>query len=211
MGRLILEDIGVMKPILGDVLRPVLCGQFTVSTYCAGGLYYILQYAGPPNQFLYAIGGAPYVGLYNPDGNATNLDQVFQSMQDSLTNTLTPCMKANAMLASEYGLQYCCYEGGQGLPCMPESTYDLMYSAQLDPRMQTIYTNWASMLQEYGASVCNIECASGVWSKYGFWADLPMGSLISNPPLRYQIDSGLANTANGRLPKPPKKPVKRKK
>ena len=36
----------------------------------------------------------------------------------------------------------------------------------------------------------------GLWGNNGFWGDLPMGSMINNPPLRYLIDASLAAANN---------------
>ncbi len=200
MGKLLMSDVVVMSPIMGAMLRPVLAGAFVTTDYAQGGLKYISDYFGPPSQYIYAIAGAPYFLLSSADPTPTNLDQVFQSIQDNLNSWLAPLLKQQMQLANGYGVKYCCYECGQGLISTPESIFNLTFAAQTDPRMATMYNILAGLLKSNGVAHVNLFAASGLWSQWGFWGDLPQGSMISHPPLRYLIDAGLANANNGRVP-----------
>jgi hypothetical protein len=168
MGKLLMSDVVIMQPIFSQVSsnfgRPIAAGQFAnAASYCGGMLSYIQNNFGPPKNFIYGMAGAPYFGSDPTEFNGADLTE----------------MQANMKLANQYGIKMCAYEGGQGLPSTPEATYDTNFSFQETSAMATQYNLFAQMWQQNGGDLCNFFTNTDIWSKFGYWGHLPLGSYIN--------------------------------
>ena len=110
-GKLLMSDVTIMRPILGDTLRPILAGQMGVSDYVKGGLEFINSNYGNPGNFIYAIAGATYFG----ESSMASVDQAFQDCDGYINVGLVSNIQQLTRLANQYGVKVCAYEGGQGV------------------------------------------------------------------------------------------------
>jgi len=169
--KLLMSDVTVMQPILGNLGRPILAGQYSWPTYnIAAGLSWIESNFGPPKNYLYGIAGAPYFG----DLNTTSVTGALQSQMAS-------CMAC----ANQYSIKMCAYEAGQSLSAgnsnpPDEGLFNLNFSLQESPSMANQYMALATMWKQNGGDLCNFFTNCGVWSKFGFWSALPLGSYIDD-------------------------------
>ena len=165
MGKLLMSDVNDMQPILGSMGRPILAGQYADPTdYCGGGLTYIQKTYGPPKNYIYGIAGAPY----------------FYDLTTTSMNTLTTQMIANMKLANQYGIYMCAYEAGQSLPSTPQATFDANNALQETSAMVSQHWAEATMWQQNGGDLCMWFTRDNVWSQYGFWGVLPLGSYMDD-------------------------------
>jgi hypothetical protein len=99
----------------GSVYRPIFAGQISnYGTY--SGLDYLDSQHGGANQYVWAVGGAPYVEFDgDTPGNNLSATQIISKMQTNLTAEVEPSIDDLAG-ASTYHLQgaMVAYEGGQG-------------------------------------------------------------------------------------------------
>ncbi len=156
-------------------VRPVLGGQLAWTAFSSYGLQFIQQYFGPPSKYLYAIGAAPYVTIYDSQNVAgLTLDQLFADMHQYLNNSIVPWIHNTMALASQYGLRMVGYEGGQGLvPGANNLNFGLFQQAQSDPRMFQLYVELVNDWQQGGGQLLNAYQLTGGGSKWGFWGMLP--------------------------------------
>jgi hypothetical protein len=122
----------------GVVYRPVLSSQISYSGSFVG-LDYLETRQGGASQYVWAVGGAPYVD-FNGDSNGNTLTsaQVLAGMQAFQTANIVPWIASLASTASTYGLKggIIAYEGGQGAAYQTAGST----AAQTTPAMRGIVT-----------------------------------------------------------------------
>ncbi len=183
---LLMHFISIMRPTLGNQLRPVLAGQVANTIYCSAGLQWIQQTYGPPSNYIYGIAGAPYFGGSGPD--IASLDS---SMNAYINTNCLSWIQQNAALAKSYNVKFLCYEGGQSL-VGTQSNFALMASLQYDPVMGAAYQSICNILKNNGADLCCFYNLLSGYSRYGFWGALEDIRQLSNPPIKYSILAGIA-------------------
>jgi len=100
----------------GTIYRPVFCGQIAYTASFAG-LDYLESRHGGANQYVWAIGGAPYVDFSGDVyGNTLTGAQIISGMQAYQTTNIVPWISSLSSVLSGYHLQggMLAYEGGQG-------------------------------------------------------------------------------------------------
>jgi len=106
-------------------IRPVYMSQYVQPFLTEDALRYLEANFGAPNQYLYAIGGAPY---FSTPSAYTDIDSLFTSLQAGLNQVLpgfsaVPAYNGGVVwsgiqfksLANYYGLKSIMYEGGPDL------------------------------------------------------------------------------------------------
>ncbi len=172
--------------VLGtDRSRAILAGQYGNTIYVSGGLQYIAKYFGPPANYIYAIALADYIGGAPSDSEASIMQQTINSI-----NNVTANLKVNRVLADQYGVKVCMYEGGNS---NGTSTNALL--TQMDPLMATAYYDLVAALKTGGADLC-------CWYNYcgnGFWSCLTDARQMDlNPPgsIEWQAEANIAKSCN---------------
>jgi hypothetical protein len=200
MAYLLMHYRNIIQPILPSA-RPILGGQFG-NGYATDGLAWINQTYGPPSAYIFGWAGAPYFGPSSADPNPSDLDSLFTSMDDNLNSSIIPGIQQGCALARQYGIQFCCYEGGQGLASSDPNAFALYQAAQYDPRMGTLYQKLAQAHMANGTYLCNFYGGFGGHdSQWGFWSSLTDIRFVSaNPqPVKYAAEAAaaMAGGSNG--------------
>ena len=110
---------------INTIIRPVYMSQYDQPYLAEDALRYLKDNFGAPNQYLYAIGGAPY---FSPSSSYTDINSLFTSLLTGLNSTMTgfsplPAYNGGVVydgihfknLADYYGLKSLAYEGGPDL------------------------------------------------------------------------------------------------
>ncbi len=193
MAELLMRAQKVFSQTLGtDRSRAILAGQFSYNIPCSGGLEYLARYYGPPDNLIWGIAVAPYVGLSSTDPVST---PVLTSMEDEFNTATVPLIKQNAALAKQYGVKLCCYELGQSLvPTASSPPFAIEQAAQYDPGMATLYYNLAAALKSAGADLCCWENFCNPDDGGGFWGTLTdiREMAYSVPTIKYQAQVNIA-------------------
>jgi hypothetical protein len=117
---------GVFGPsAINDTIRPVYMSQYVQPYLTEDSLRYLSANFGPPNQYLYGIGGAPY---FSPQTPYSDMDGLFAALQTGLNLILPgfsglPAYNGGVVysgvqfknMANYYGLKTLMYEGGPDL------------------------------------------------------------------------------------------------
>ncbi|MCX7067890.1 MAG: hypothetical protein NTW85_09390 [Methylococcales bacterium] len=117
---------GVFGPAaMNTIIRPVYVSQYDQPYLTEDALTYLNANFGAPNQYLYAIGGAPY---FSTPSSYTDINTLFTSLLAGLNSTMpgfSPLPAYNGgvaytgiqfkNLADYYGLKSVAYEGGPDL------------------------------------------------------------------------------------------------
>ena len=152
-------------------VRPIMAAQQAWSQIASWQLQFIQQNYGPPSQFIYAASVADYATLPNGDNVAgLTLNQLFADLNQYLTSDDVPWIKADAAVASQYGLPLVGYEGGQAMAAGANNlNYSVIQQAEIDPRMYQFYVAMEQDWQEYGGGLIN----EYVLADGSFWGMLP--------------------------------------
>ena len=115
----------------------------------------------PISSYIYALAGAPYIGLGDTTVTGKTTTEYIQALYYSANigdNSIAACLlqiKKGKELAACYGIKVVCYEGGTGGTGFdtgtPETTL-IAYNAQLDPGMRKLVSDFV-----IGAISCGIE------------------------------------------------------
>ena len=147
---------GVFGPAaINTIIRPVYMSQYDQPYLAEDGLTYLNANFGAPNQYLYAIGGAPY---FSTPSSYTDINSLFTSLQVGLNSTMPgfsslPAYNGGVVytgiqfksLANYYGLKSFAYEGGPDLSV--NSNAALSKSAESDVRInQMVQAELANFL-----------------------------------------------------------------
>jgi NPCBM/NEW2 domain len=157
-------------------VRPILASQQVYTVPMGYALAYIQQNYGPPAQFIYATGFAPYVTISDADNvSGLTLNQLFTDMTQYLDDEIIPTLQQDAAISAQYGLPMVAYEWGQGLwPGANDLNEPVMQQAQNDPRMYQIYLELASAWQQAGGGLFNAFVLDSEYAgQAGFWGSEP--------------------------------------
>ncbi len=168
-----------------DTIRPVFLWQY--DTEYAGGVFgpgtmtvldWFNRTYGPPKNYFYGIGVAPYYGA------ASNLpvDNIFDALHVESDNTRVRFI-AWQTLASYYGLKQVGYESGPGLDVGNGAL------ATRDPRMEAsevhhYLDNWFAA----GGDVVNFFALRGAVGPSGDWLAVENFSNLNTPKLKGVLD-----------------------
>jgi hypothetical protein len=109
---------------MNNIIRPVYATQFVQPTMAMDGLLYLKKNFGSPNQFLYAVAGAPYIQFGHAYSDLTSLfDSLRAGMPEIMSLFPGQTYNGNVVysgislkaLADYYGLKSLTYEGGPDL------------------------------------------------------------------------------------------------
>ncbi len=147
---------------INNTIRPVLMAQ-AVNPYSVQiELAYIKANFGAPSQYIYAIGGAPYIDTPNA---YTDVNSFFTSLQAGLNKALpmfsgaspyVPGGKTQATyqsLANYYGLQNFIYEGGPDPADSKNYNAAISEQANNDPRMGQIIQSYLANVFGCGSTL----------------------------------------------------------
>ena len=153
-------------------VRPVLAGQIVwPENWLDQGLAYIDHNYGPPNQFIYAIAGAPYfnLGKVNDKKDATK-DEVLDALEHSVDD-MPNWAKSQwyADTRKKYQLKLVAYEAGPDT--FGPNSIPAKMAAQFDPRMKKImlkyYRSWRALggelMNYFVAGATNYDGQFGTW------------------------------------------------
>ncbi len=148
----------------GTVFRPILAGQIAYDATYSAGLDYLTQRHGGAGQYVWAVGGAPYVD-YNGDtqGNTMTAAQIISGMQSYQTANVAPWIANLESLAKSYNLAggMLAYEGGEGAIYQTKAAAN----AQIQPAMRgittTVLDSWFS--QGGGMFFYYKLCSADTW------------------------------------------------
>lgn len=155
-----------------DRVRPILAGQIVwPENWLEQGLTYIEHNYGAPNQFIYAIAGAPYfnLGKVNDQKDVTK-DEVLNALEKTI-DTMPTWAKSEwyAKTLTKYKLRLVAYEAGPDT--FGPNSIAAKKAAQFDPRMKELllkyYRNWRAM----GGELLNyfVAGATSYDGPYGTW------------------------------------------
>lgn len=109
---------------------------------------------------------------------ASTVDDIFELMLDKRSNyglqASIEQMQTQAALVNEFGVELVAYEGGQHLVDWETRTVEahpnpLLYAANRDPRMGTLYSRYLNAWKDSGAKVFVHFSAPRIYSWYGSW------------------------------------------
>ncbi len=138
---------------INNTIRPVLMAQAVNPYGVQLQLAYINVNFGAPSQYIYAIGGAPYIDAPNA---YTDVNSLFASYEAGLNAVLPMFSGASPYvaggktqatyqsLANYYGLQNFSYEGGPDTPDSPNYSATITEQANSDPRMNQLVQAYLS-------------------------------------------------------------------
>jgi hypothetical protein len=154
---------------INNQIRPVLASQFANPAILRNQLQFLDLRYGAPNQYLYAVAGAPYFNLRAVDSQ-TNLtvDQVIAALTNSMNQQIA-AMPLFVHWATYYGLQDLAYEGGPDTS--GPNNIAAKAAASLDPRMETLVINYLDAWYANGGGLFNwfVAGPTNYNTPYGTW------------------------------------------
>jgi hypothetical protein len=189
-------------------IRPVLAMQYSYQHLLEDDLYYINRFYGAPNNFFYAVAGAPYWNLYNPSNNTgfPTVDSLFQGMQHNLTQFILPYVDVGSTsgigqdgyspvnfngLAQHYGLKSLAYEGGPDVSINNSSNAGLVDEESLsDPRYATMEQQFFN--QWFGCGndlMVYYNLSTPVTGQWGLYEDVTVPTVKSQQTLQISTNS----------------------
>ena len=188
------------QPAINDIIRPVYMSQYVQPFIAEDSLYYLQKNFGSPNQYLYAIGGAPYFYLPLPykDLNSffisllAGANQVVQGFSGLPVFSGSYPVYSNITyqnMANYFGLKNVNYEGGPDVSQGSSRTID--EQANNDPRMKNIVQNFlADALGCGNALVMFYSLQGSTGDPYAIYRDFAIPTqksaainTVSNTPL----------------------------
>jgi hypothetical protein len=173
-----------IKKLMGDDprIRVVLASQIGYKPPGAllkMQLEYVEKYFGPPNQFLYAVAGAPYFSPGKDETDPTGKNWYTQRKDQTVDTLLTrlqartgsskgPEATAFHDLARKYGLKSFAYEGGLDMQQF-QNGYDAKIAAQYDKRMGNVVEDYLNNWYAGGGDAMFYFTLSCKYSKSGYW------------------------------------------
>ena len=169
----------IFRSVFGDAemmtrVRPVLAAQIDNSGTLHAPLEYLEAVHGPGNRFgnppvpipsiLYAVSGAPYVGLKR-DGDGLTVDDVFDQMTSQLHESVLPSITSAKRTADRYGVRLVAYEGGQHL--VGRRSLAAKVAAQDDPRMKDLLVRLLRHWFDTGGELFAFYSLCSTWGEHG--------------------------------------------
>jgi hypothetical protein len=170
---------GLFRAVFGDAemmtrVRPVLAAQIDNSGTLHAPLEYLEAVRGPGNRFgipptaipaiVYAVSGAPYVGLRR-DADGLTVDELFDQMTSQLHESVLPSITAAKRIADRYGVRLVAYEGGQHL--VGKRSLSAKVAAQEDPRMKDLLVRLMRHWFEAGGDLFAYYSLCSTWGEHG--------------------------------------------
>jgi hypothetical protein len=155
---------------LNKTIRPVLASQISYPFLIKLQVGYIAKVYGPPNQFIYAIAGAPYFGLDDQTINNANdtVDDVIGSLRKAVdvdtNNTDLPFIA----IAKQYDVKCLAYEGGPDIGQRDQSV-DAKIAANRDPRMTDLLVDYLNGWYGDGGGLFMYFDLTSAYNKWGCW------------------------------------------
>ena len=167
-------------------VRPVLAIQI-VNTYSTElALDFMAKAFGPPNQYFYAIAGAPYFNLGSlQQSENLSVDQVLAAMSRSIdAMPIETKLEKNQSLAHWYQLPFIAYEGGADT--FGPGSLDAKISASMDPRMEGLCRRYLDTWYGSGGGLFMwFTAGAGKWdTPYGTWELTPDLAITDTPKIR---------------------------
>ena len=157
--------------------------------------YAIAPYFYPSSQLVKDDGS-----LRNP---STTLDELFADLLPQATTYTTEQVRANAQVASEFGVGLVCYEAGQHLATSsdPGASTELFIAANRDERMGQLYKPYIDAVFNGGATLIPLYTEQGLPGVWGSWGLRETGSRTVNdsPKLRAVRQYMMASSPTGPL------------
>jgi hypothetical protein len=162
---------GLANPINNRVL-PILCSQGSSLSRFDNMLKYINTVYGPPKNFFYGIGIAPYINLGSLQ-NTSGLTsaQVLSALSSAVNGYQNGTSLSNAKArANQWGLKLEAYEGG--IDTFGSASIAAKAAAVKDPQIQSIMQRYLNVWYSKGGDQINWETigARSFNSPYGTWS-----------------------------------------
>ena len=184
-------------------IRPVFASQVVQPYVTELGLAFIAAVYGPPNQYFYALAGAPYLNLGDRQRhNDLSVDEVLQAMETSIRElSRINHLQQNVDLARRHGLRFMAYEGG--IDTFGPGSLPAKKAASLDPRIQRICERYLEQWYAVGGSLFMwFTAGAGNWdTQYGTW-ELTTDLAITDTPKIRCLDSILSSSTVRQKPQP---------
>ena len=176
---------GVFGPsAINDTIRPVYMSQYVQPYLTEDSLRYLSANFGPPSQYLYGIGGAPY---FSPQTPYSDMDGLFAALQTGLNLILPgfsglPAYNGGVVysgvqfknMANYYGLKTLMYEGGADLT-VNKTNPALIQSAESDIRIsQMVQAELADFLGCGNDLFVYYKLAAPTSDPFGAYEDLTL-------------------------------------
>ncbi len=157
---------------------------------------YIQQTYGSAS-FLEAYSRAMYINLTDAqDIDGMSMDQLFTSLESDLPGLSTEIL-ASRSFATQYGLKFYVYEGGQHLNAGNFKNQNLKIAAQSDPRMGILYQRLLDLAAKDGVDLFMHYGYTDLSTQYGSWGLLESadtaGSVKWDQVLNNTLKRGDAN------------------
>jgi hypothetical protein len=154
---------------INNQIRPVLASQMDNPSILRTGLEYIQKVYGAPNQYIYAVAGAPYFSLGKVDPRTyLTTTQVLNRLRASM-NRETARYAAYNDLGTYYGLRTMAYEGGPST--FGPHNITAKKNASLSATMKSIVTQYLDNWFSQGGGLFNWYTAGTTYydTRFGTW------------------------------------------
>lgn len=183
------------RDAINTTVRMVLAGQSVNPTVLRQGLDLIQRTYGAPNQFFYAVAGAPYftLGAVNDSTATLTVDDIIAALAKGVDDAaIVNAYEENATLARWFGLACLAYEGGPDT--FGPNNVAAKMAAQWDPRMKDLIVRYLNGWYGYGFGLFNwfVAGATPYGTAYGTWGLTDDMSRLDTPKVN-GIDAVLSS------------------
>jgi hypothetical protein len=173
MAKRMKEISDIFRAVFGEQammtrVRPVLAAQLANPSIFRQELTFIEQVYGPPRQYFYALGGAPYLGLRPPLNTRTDLtvEDIFGPQGLPVTReSLKISMEEQTHWARAFGLHSLAYESSAELD--GTTSLDAKIAAARDPRMSQFLIDNLDNWYAYGGELALHYRMTGPYNQNG--------------------------------------------
>lgn len=163
------------KSAMMTTVRPVLASQIAYPIPLTVQMAFIAQHYGAPRNYLYAVAGAPYFGI-GPDSTGQPLvkrddltvDQIAQSMRQSIADYASGGLWSFSRIAREYGVRFFAYEGGPDIG-FGGTSLTARIAVNWDPRMKDMLSDYLSTWYRCGGGLFMYFSHVGAFGPHGAW------------------------------------------
>lgn len=114
------------------------------------------------------LGLGPYFGAYDPTNTSQTLDVLLDVDVPASLELMREAIAPHKQAAADYGVGLITYESGYG-DTGDGTSSDLSLQAALDPRMEGIYVDYHTMLEEEGFTMMCQFTSISRYTQYGSW------------------------------------------
>ncbi len=171
------------EPAINQRIRPVMSWWVIQPAQYRDQLEWLRRTYGPPQQYLYAIAGAPYFNSQGA-GPSASPQQILAAMAAS-SDASRATRQQLSQLAAEFGLRHFCYEGGPDSGGGSATKVGNRIRAHRDAAMQGLVTrdlahNWYPL----GGSLFMYFTLTSSYGRHGMWGATDDVTNLDTPKYR---------------------------